>query len=145
MFYLPTSAELIQEFADTARTTTDRLLADVHRYGINPDDLWSEESLTILATNFLAGTSEMNTDELAMFIGEGRVRIKGGHWSLMPEAGVPLPECQQPALRITFQATVLRHDRQAGFVPLHWIYVMRNNNEPRFLADFMWDTTDEES
>lgn len=145
MFYLPTSAELIQEFADTARTTTDRLLADVHRYSINPDDLWSEESLTILATNVLAGTSEMNTDELAMFIGEGRVRIKGGHWSLMPEAGVPLPERQQSALRITFQAIVLRHDHQSGFVPLHWVYVMRNNNEPRFLADFMWDTTDEES
>ncbi|MDO4630907.1 MAG: hypothetical protein Q4A82_01240 [Corynebacterium sp.] len=140
MFYLPTAEEFIQEFSETARTTVDTMISNADKYGINPDDPWSEESLTALATKFLADTSKITTDEVTMFIGEGRVRIKGDRWSLLPESGKPLSsEYATSALRIIFHACVIRQDNKSGNMPLGWIRLMRDYNEPTALATFVLD------
>lgn len=130
MFYTPTE-EFIQKLADTARSTTDRLLADAHRYGINPDDPWSEQSLESVATAFLRD-DDFSQEDLGLFLGEGLVRTKNYYWSLSEGRGD-----EDTVLWVFFEAIVVRPDHQAGTTPIGWINQLQDTENPYALMGFM--------
>ena len=58
------------------------MIANAQRYGIIDSDPWGEESLNSVASKFFE-EEDFTKESLAIFFGEGLVRVHGGQWKIM--------------------------------------------------------------
>lgn len=77
-----TYQKLVEDFTTEARDITDSMIANAQRYGIIDSDPWGEESLNSVASKFFA-EENFTKESLAIFFGEGLVRVHGGPWKIM--------------------------------------------------------------
>lgn len=73
---------MVEDFTTEARDITVSMIANAQRYGIIDSNPRGEKSLNSVASKFFE-EEDFTNEFLAIFFGEGLVRVHGGQWKIM--------------------------------------------------------------